>query len=63
MVDPAIFSVPPTILAYIMMKCAYEVEAPDGLSEQERNALYLKCILDNIVPTGLPDPEKYDDDS
>lgn len=46
-----------------MMKCAYEVQAPDGLTEEERNALYLKCIFDNLVPTGLPDPDKYDDDS
>ena len=45
-----------------MAKCAYEVEQPNDLSEEERNALYLKCILDNLVPTGLPDPDKYDDD-
>lgn len=64
MVDPAtIFGVPPLVVAYVMVKCAYEVEQPDGLTEEERNALYLKCILDNLVPTGLPDSDKYDDGS
>ncbi|WP_435100246.1 hypothetical protein [Halorubrum sp. N11] len=63
MVDPvSIFGVPPLVVAYVMAKCAYEVEQPSDLSEEERNALYLKCILDNLVPTGLPDPDKYDDD-
>jgi len=63
-VDPAsIFGVPPLVVAYIMAKCAFEVEAADGLSEEERNALYLKCIFDNLIPTGLPDSNKYDDDS
>ena len=64
MVDPAsVFGVPPLVVAYIMAKCAVEVGAADGLSEEERNALYLKCIFDNLIPTGLPDPDKYDDDS
>jgi len=55
------FGVPPVVLAYILGKCAYEVEQPDGLSEAERNRLFLQCIFDNLVPTGLPDPKKYDD--
>jgi hypothetical protein len=59
----SIFGVPPLVVAYIMAKCAVEVEAADGLSEEERDALYLKCIFDNLIPTGLPDPEKYDNDS
>ena len=64
MVDPTIFGVPPIVLAYIMIKCAYEVEAADGVTSEERkNALYMKCILDNVVPTGLPDSDRYDDDS
>jgi hypothetical protein len=63
-VDPtSIFGVPPLVVAYIMAKCAIEIEAADGLSDEEQNALYLKCILDNLIPTGLPDPDKYDNDS
>lgn len=63
MVDPtSIFGVSPLVIAYIMAKCAFEVEAADGLSEEEQNGLYLKCIFDNLIPTGLPDPDKYDDD-
>ena len=64
MVDPfAILGVPPFVVAYVMWKCAYEVNQPDGLTEEERNKLWLKCIFDNLIPTGLPDPHKYDDDS
>jgi hypothetical protein len=62
-VPPEILGLPPIVIFYILMKCGYEVEQPDGLSDEERNRLYLKCIFDNLVPTGLPDPEKYDDDS
>lgn len=61
MVDPTVFGVPPAVLVYILWKCGYQVEQPDGLSEEERNRLFLKCVFDNIVPTGLPDADKYDD--
>lgn len=65
MPDPStILGVPPAVLAYILAKCAYEVRKADG-TEKEKNALYLQCVFENVdklVPTGLPDPDKYDND-
>jgi len=60
-VDPTIFGVPPAVLAYILSKCAYEVAQPDDIPEAERNRLFLQCVFENLVPTGLPDADKYDD--
>jgi len=44
-VPPEILGLPPIVVFYILMKCGYEVEQPDDLSEEERNRLYLKCIF------------------
>ena len=61
--DPwSIIGVPPIILLYVMVKCAYEVEHADGVSEHEKNALWMKCVLDNVIPTGIPDPDAYNRD-
>lgn len=66
MVDPTtIFGVPPFVVAYVMAKCAYEVEEADGVPEERKNELYFQCLLENLIPTGLPNSGRYDnnDDS
>jgi len=60
----SILGVPPAGLAYVMVKCGIEVKSARA-PEKRKNELYLQCVFENIddlVPTGLPDPDKYNGD-
>lgn len=46
-----------------LLKCAVEVGNVDRFSPQELNLLYLKCVADCLIPSGLPDPDRYQDKS
>ena len=62
MVDPSwLIGVPPLWILYVLVKCGYEVGNVDDISDVEANRLYLKCIFDDMIPSGLPDPDRFDD--
>lgn len=46
-----------------LLKCAVEVGNVDRLSPQEQNLLYLGCVADCLIPSGLPDPDRYQDET
>lgn len=46
-----------------LLKCAVEAGNVDRLSPQEQNLLYLKCVADCLLPSGLPNPNRYQDKS
>lgn len=46
-----------------LLKCAVEVGNVERLSAEEQNLLYLKCVADCLLPSGLPDPDRYRDES
>lgn len=62
MPDPAtIFGVPIIIILWAMVKCGIEVNGSDIDDPAEENKLYWQCIIDAIIPSGLPDPDRFDD--
>lgn len=46
-----------------LLKCAVEAGNVDRLSPQAQNLLYLQCIADCLIPSGLPDPNRYQDET
>ena len=62
MLDPSwLLGVPPFVLAWILVKCHIEVNAAD-IDGWEAAKLYFKCVIDELVPHGLPDPDRFDDE-
>lgn len=63
MVEPFwFFGIPPFLLLWALVKCHYEVEGADIDDQWEADKLYFKCVIDEIVPGGLPDPDRYNDE-
>lgn len=46
-----------------LLKCAIEVNGANQRSAEAQNLLYLHCISNCLIPTGLPDPDRYNNES
>lgn len=45
-----------------LLKCAIEVNSANQQSAEAQNLLYLHCISNCLIPTGLPDTDRYNDE-
>jgi hypothetical protein len=63
MPDPFwILGVPPIILLWVLVKCQIEVSAGDFDDQRSANKAFILCVIDDLVPKGLPDPDRYADE-
>lgn len=64
MSEPAsILGIPLAVILWCLGRCSLEVGNADDLDPLEANRLLLKCFFDCLVPGGLPEPDRYKDDT
>lgn len=59
----AIAGVPVVVILTCLLKCAIEVGNADEHPAEVQNLLYMQCIADCLLPSELPDPDRYKKDS
>ncbi len=58
----AIAGIPVVAILTCLLKCAVEVGNVDEHPDEVQNLLYLQCLADCLLPSGLPDPDRYKTD-
>lgn len=59
----AIAGVSVVFIISCLLKCAVEVGNADEHPAEVQNLLYLQCVADCLLPSGLPEPDRYKKDS
>ena len=57
-----LLGIPPTVILWALVKCGIEVNESDADDPAEANKLYWYCIIDSLIPLGLPDPDRFADE-
>ena len=57
-----LLGIPPAVILWALVKCGIEVNESDVDDPAEANELYWYCIIDSLIPLGLPDPDRFADE-
>lgn len=55
----SIAGIPVGLFLACLLKCAVEVGNAEEHPDEVQNLLYLQCVADCLLPSGLPDPDRY----
>jgi hypothetical protein len=62
MFEPIWFLPAPIVIIWLLIKCHFEVESANIDDDWEADKLFWKCVIEDLVPLGLPDPDRFDDE-